>query len=94
MKAILLYLLIINASGFLLMLIDKWKAKKNLWRIPEATLMGPALIGGSLGVLGGMKLGRHKTKHLKFSIGVPLIMAVQIVIAIILIAKNLVTVVP
>lgn len=94
MKLAYIYLILVNAAGFLLMLADKYKAKKNLWRIPEATLMGTALIGGSIGVLGGMKLGRHKTKHLKFSIGVPLIMAVQILIAIILIAKNLVTVVP
>ena len=79
MKFVFLYLLIINAAGFLYMLTDKYRAKKNLWRIPEARLMGIALLGGSLGVLAGMNLARHKTKHPKFFIGVPLILAVQVV---------------
>ena len=79
-----LYLAIINALGFLLMLIDKWKAKKNLWRIPEATLLGVAVLGGSLGAILGMNLVRHKTKHLKFSIGLPVIFAVQVVLLILL----------
>ena len=79
MKTILLYLLIINASGFLLMLIDKWKAKKNLWRIPEKALLGVALIGGSIGAYAGMQLFRHKTKHLKFTVGIPVIIALQLI---------------
>ena len=55
MKEILvLYLLIINALAFLLMLLDKYKARKNLWRIPEATLMGAAALGGRIGALRGM----------------------------------------
>ena len=78
MKFILIYLLIVNAAGFLLMLVDKFKAKKNLWRIPEATLMGAALIGGSIGCLAGMYTVRHKTKHIKFVVGIPLILAAQI----------------
>lgn len=82
MKFILLYLLIINAAGFLFMLADKWKAKKNRWRIPEATLMTVAALGGSIGSLLGMYTVRHKTKHLKFTLGIPLILAVQIVAAI------------
>ncbi|MEE0110252.1 MAG: DUF1294 domain-containing protein [Oscillospiraceae bacterium] len=77
-ELILLYLLIINAVGFLLMLVDKLKAKKNLWRIPEATLMTIAALGGSIGSLIGMYTVRHKTKHLKFTLGIPLILAVQI----------------
>lgn len=81
MKYVLLYLLIINAVGFLLMLVDKYKAKKKLWRIPEATLMGVAAMGGSIGSLIGMYSVRHKTKHLKFTIGIPLILAVQVVLA-------------
>ena len=81
MKYVLLYLLIINAAGFLLMLVDKYKAKKKLWRIPEATLMGVAAMGGSIGSLIGMYSVRHKTKHLKFTIGIPLILAVQVVLA-------------
>ena len=80
----LIYLCIVNAAGFLLMLLDKLKAKKNLWRIPEATLFTVAAIGGSLGCILGMYTVRHKTRHLKFTIGMPLILSVQ-VIAIILI---------
>jgi len=87
MKPLLVYLLLINAAGFLLMLTDKYKAKKNLWRIPEATLMAVAVIGGSLGSLLGMQLVRHKTKHLKFALGIPLILAIQIVLAILLTGK-------
>lgn len=78
-RLLLLYLLIINAAGFVLMLVDKIKAKKNLWRIPEATLMGVAAAGGSVGSLVGMYTFRHKTKHLKFTIGIPLILALQVV---------------
>ena len=81
-KLILLYLLIINAAGFVLMLVDKFMAKKNLWRIPEATLMLVAALGGSVGSLIGMYTVRHKTQHLKFTIGIPLILAAQIVLAV------------
>ena len=84
MKPLLVYLFLINALGFCFMLADKQKAKKNKWRIPEATLMGLASAGGSLGVLMGMKLFRHKTLHPKFSIGVPVILTAQIIIAIII----------
>ena len=79
----LIYLLIINALGFLLMLVDKFKAKKNLWRIPEKVLFGTALLGGSLGIIGGMYAARHKTKHISFTIGVPVILAVQVLIAVV-----------
>lgn len=78
------YLILINAAAFLLMLIDKYKAKKNKWRIPEATLMGAAAIGGSLGAIAGMYTFRHKTKHLKFTMGLPAILAMQIVLGILL----------
>lgn len=77
-KLILLYLLIINAVGFVLMLVDKQKAKKNLWRIPESTLLTAAILGGSVGSLLGMYTVRHKTRHLKFTLGIPLILACQI----------------
>ena len=76
---LILYLLIINAAAFLLMLVDKVKAKKNLWRIPEATLFLAAAIGGSIGSLLGMYTFRHKTKHIKFIVGMPLILAAQII---------------
>lgn len=80
MKLLLVYLFIINAVGFALMLTDKYKAKKNLWRIPEATLIGVAAIGGSLGCLAGMRAVRHKTKHLKFTLGIPVILAIQVML--------------
>ena len=80
-KLIILYLLIINAAAFLLMLIDKQKAKKNLWRIPEKTLMLCAALGGSIGALAGMYLVRHKTQHPKFTLGIPAILAVQVALA-------------
>ena len=76
-KLILLYLLIVNAGSFLLMLADKQKAKKKLWRIPESTLLLSAAIGGSIGSLAGMYTFRHKTKHLKFTLGVPVILVLQ-----------------
>ncbi len=78
---ILLYLLIINAAGFVLMLADKYKARKNLWRIPEATLMTVAALGGSLGSLIGMYTVRHKTRHPKFTLGIPLILVLQLTLA-------------
>lgn len=79
MELLLVYLLIINAVGFLLMLADKRKARKNRWRIPEATLMTVAAVGGSLGCMIGMRLFRHKTRHPKFFIGLPVILAVQVI---------------
>ena len=78
MKVILLYLLIINAAGFLVMSADKLYAKKNMWRVPERTLLSVAVIGGSIGVWAGMYAVRHKTRHLKFVIGVPLILVCQL----------------
>lgn len=81
MKYFLLYLLIVNAIAFLLMLIDKQKAKKKKWRIPEATLMGFAAIGGSIGALMGMYTFRHKTLHKKFTIGIPAILVLQLAAA-------------
>ena len=83
-KILLVYLLIVNAIGFILMLTDKIKAKKNLWRIPEVTLFLVAAIGGSIGRILGMYTFRHKTKHVSFLLGMPLILAVQIVIVILI----------
>ena len=83
---VLLYFIIVNAAAFLLMLVDKLKAKRGSWRIPERTLIGSALIGGSIGALMGMYTFRHKTKHLKFTVGIPVILVAQIVLAIWLIA--------
>lgn len=79
---ILGYLIIINAIGFVLMLADKQKARKNLWRIPESTLLTAAILGGSIGTLIGMYTVRHKTRHLKFTLGVPAIAVLQLALAI------------
>ena len=79
-SSIILYLIIINAVGFLLMLADKRAAKKSAWRIPEARLMSIALSGGCFGIYTGMILFRHKTKHPKFSIGVPIIIVLYIML--------------
>ena len=78
MEFFYLYLVIINASGFLLMLSDKHRAKKKLWRIPEKILLGTALLGGSLGSLLGMYTFRHKTRHWYFVYGMPAILLLQI----------------
>ena len=78
MNTILFYLLIMNAAGFLVMTMDKLFAKINAWRIPENTLIGMAAFGGSIGIWSAMYVVRHKTKHMKFVIGVPVILAVQI----------------
>lgn len=86
MKLLLYYLLIINAAGFLLMLVDKWKARKNRWRVRESTLLLIAALGGSVGSLAGMYLFRHKTLHLKFTLGIPLILAGQCFIAVLVMA--------
>lgn len=82
------YLILINALSFLLMLVDKFKAKKKLWRIPEATLMGFALLGGSVGALLGMYTARHKTRHPKFTVGIPVILTVQLAALIFLFLRN------
>jgi len=88
MNILIIYLIIINALGFLLMLIDKRKAIKKAFRIPEATLLGIAAIGGSLGALLGMRLFRHKTRHPRFSIGLPVMLALNILILILIMTKT------
>lgn len=87
MKLVLICLLLINAAGLLVMLADKKKAQKNLWRIPEATLLTVAALGGSIGVLTGMYLFHHKTRKPKFFIGVPLILTVQLIAVLLLWGK-------
>lgn len=80
MDALHAYLLLVNALAFLLMLTDKVRAKKNLWRIPEVTLLTAAALGGSMGAVIGMHLFRHKTRKLKFSLGLPLLLILHILI--------------
>lgn len=78
MKELLIgYLVFINLVAIVLMYIDKQKAKKHQWRISEDTLIGVAVLGGGIGALWGMHVFRHKTKHAKFTIGIPLILAAQ-----------------
>ncbi len=72
------YLLLINVCALLLMLADKTFAKKHTHRIPESTLLLSAVLGGSIGAIAGMYLFRHKTKHKKFTIGLPLILILQL----------------
>ncbi len=79
LQYILIYLAIMNLVGFLLMGIDKAKAKRHAFRIPEATLFLVAAFGGSIGSIIGMYTFRHKTKHKSFVIGMPVILAVQII---------------
>lgn len=80
MQLILIYLLAINVFAFFLYGIDKWKAKRSKWRIPEMTLLSIPAIGGSVGAWIGMKVWHHKTMHKKFKYGIPLILFAQIVI--------------
>ena len=74
----MIYIVIINLIGFLVMGIDKAKAKQKAWRIPEKTLFGLALAGGGLGVWLGMNSFRHKTKHWYFKYGIPVIFFVEL----------------
>ena len=73
-----IYLLLVNAVAFLAFGEDKRRAKRREWRIPEATLMGLAAAGGSLGALAGMRFFHHKTRHRKFTAGVPALLIAQI----------------
>lgn len=81
MKWIVLYLVVINLVAFYLMAEDKRRAKKQSWRIPEKTLFLAGLLGGSVGTWLGMYLCHHKTKHWYFVVGIPLILAIQVVLA-------------
>ncbi|MBQ6576472.1 MAG: DUF1294 domain-containing protein [Bacteroidales bacterium] len=75
------YLIVINLVTLFAFIIDKKKAKRSKWRIPEATLLGLAALGGSIGAWLGMRLWRHKTLHNKFRFGIPLIFLAQLAIA-------------
>lgn len=81
MRVLIYYLLGINLLTFFVYGIDKWKAKRDKWRIPEAILLMLAALGGSVGALLGMTVFHHKTKHKKFLIGVPLILLAQLAVA-------------
>ena len=81
MKELYLYLIAVNVVAFLLYGADKIKAKQGAWRIPEKTLLGIAVIGGSVGAIIGMNFFHHKTKHWYFKYGLPAILLVQLAIA-------------
>lgn len=80
LSAILLYITFASFIALILMGIDKQKAKKQRWRIPERTFWSLAIIGGALGILLGMKAFRHKTKHRSFLIGIPIIIGIHIIL--------------
>ena len=81
---LLIWVLAWTLIAFALMGIDKWKALHDSWRIPEKTLFLSAILGGTVGSLTGMYLFRHKTKHLSFTVGMPLILAVQVILLLLL----------
>lgn len=83
MKLFLLYLIIVNIIAFVVMGVDKYKAKKKKWRIPEKVLFLWAILGGSIGAMYGMHLFRHKTKHKSFRYGIPAICIVESVAVIV-----------
>jgi uncharacterized membrane protein YsdA (DUF1294 family) len=80
MEILVPYLIIINAFSFAIMLVDKALAIKKAWRLPESLLMTLAAAGGSLGVLLGMLLSRHKTRKSKFILGIPLLLLLHILL--------------
>ncbi len=81
-RNIIIYFVIINIIGFLIMFIDKQKAKKGTWRIPEKTLFIITALGGGIGTIAGMYTFRHKTQKLQFIVGLPLITILEIILAI------------
>ena len=87
MNIILGYLLVVNITSFLLYGIDKYKAKKGQWRISETTLLTMAAIGGSVGAWAGIRLWHHKTMHKKFKYGIPIIIILQVVLAVYLLTN-------
>lgn len=84
-----IYLVVVNLLGFAMMGIDKSRARRRAWRIPEAHLIIVALIGGSVGAILGMWLFRHKTRHWYFAYGLPVILVLQIAVVIALILSPL-----
>ena len=77
---ILIYLILVNITGFAMMGIDKKRAKRGAWRIPEKTLFFVSALGGSIGTWAGMYFFHHKTKHWYFVVGMPLILLAQIIL--------------
>lgn len=84
MIILIIYLLIMNMAGIIICGIDKKRAVRHWWRIPERQIFLIAALGGSVGVLIGMYGFRHKTKHRQFTLGIPLILLCQIILVIII----------
>ena len=84
MPALLIYILLINIIGFVTFGIDKFKAKNNMWRISEFTLMLLALLGGGVGCFLGMRIFHHKTRHTLFTVGIPVLIAINIIFLLLL----------
>lgn len=84
---IIIYLVVINCTSFITMGVDKYKARKRTWRIPESTLFVLALIGGSIGSIMGMHLFHHKTRHWYFLYGMPAILIVQILLVLLIVTS-------
>lgn len=84
---IIIYVVIINIIGFLAMWIDKKKAQKGAWRISEHSLFVITLLGGGIGTIAGMYTFRHKTKKLRFTIGFPTILILEIILVVYFIMK-------
>ena len=80
-KALCLYLLGVNLLAFVLYGVDKRRARKDLWRIPEKTLLGVAFAGGTVGAIVGMNVFHHKTRHWYFRYGLPAVLAIQLSVA-------------
>lgn len=81
------YLVIMNLAAFMAMGVDKSRAKRGAWRIPEKTLFSLSLLGGSIGSLAGMYAFRHKTRHMKFVVGMPAVLVLHIIVAIVLLYR-------
>lgn len=81
-KNIIIYLLAVNIIGFLAMGLDKWKAKRGSWRIPENTLFMFTILGGGIGTIAGIYAFRHKTQKKKFTIGMPVIFILEVILII------------
>ncbi len=87
---IISYFVVMNVIGFSSMGIDKRKARKHKWRIPEARLFLYAILGGCIGSIVGMQVFRHKTKHTKFIVGMPVVLILWLVVAGIVIYQHII----
>lgn len=88
LQLLAIYLLVINFTAFALMGLDKHRARRDQWRISEKALFLPAVLGGSVGAILGMRLFRHKTRHWYFRYGLPALLLLQILLVAVL-GRNL-----